>query len=226
MNTLLRTLFLFVRKLLIKTLNCLCHLLTFSHYLLIFNQMKQLTFVLIWLTINVKKVKVCSSVISNNFYRRFVDDVFLIFERKDQVKKFLRYMNSRHPNIQFTCKEESSNKVSFLDVSITRMNNKLVRLLYRKKIFSGVYVNYNSFLPLKYKKGLVYTLILRAFNICANYNTLHNEVQYLKSIWQKKLFPIFFNDSCIRRFLDKLFITRRTSDSVSGEKEIFIGLEF
>ena len=188
--------------------------------------MKQLTFVLIWLTINVKKVKVCSSVISNNFYRRFVDDVFLIFERKDQVKKFLRYMNSRHPNIQFTCKEESSNKVSFLDVSITRMNNKLVRLLYRKKIFSGVYVNYNSFLPLNYKKGLVYTLILRAFNICANYNTLHNEVQYLKSIWQKKLFPIFFNDSCIRRFLDKLFITRRTSDSVSDEKEIFICLEF
>ena len=183
-------------------------------------------FCVVWLTINVKKVKVCSSVISNNFYRRFVDDVFLIFERKDQVKKFLRYMNSRHPNIQFTCKEESSNKVSFLDVPITRMNNKLVRLLYRKKIFSGVYVNYNSLLPLKYKKGLVYTLILRAFNICANYNTLHNEVQYLKSIWQKKLFPIFFNDSCIRRFLDKLFITRRTSDSVSDEKEIFICLEF
>ena len=32
-------------------------------------------------------------------YSRYVDDVFLMFECKDQVKKFLRYMNSYHPNI-------------------------------------------------------------------------------------------------------------------------------
>ena len=119
------------------------------------------------------------------YYRRYVDDVFLMFERKDQVKKFLKYMNTRHPNIQFTCEEESNNKISFLDVSITRMNNKLVTSLYRKKTFSGVYMNYNSFLPLKYKKGLIHTLLFRAFKICADYNTFHNEVQLLKLIWQK-----------------------------------------
>ena len=114
-----------------------------------------------------------------------------MFEHKDQVKKFLKYMNTRHPNIQFTCEEESNNKISFLDVSITRMNNKLVTSLYRKKTFSGVYTNYNSFLPLKYKKGLIHTLLFRAFNICADYNTFHNEVQYLKLIWQKNYFPLF-----------------------------------
>ena len=37
---------------------------------------------------------------------------------------------------------------------------------------------------------------------------------------------LFFIDSCIKRFLDKLFITCKTSDSVSDEKEIFICLEF
>ena len=62
-----------------------------------------------------------------------------MFELKDLVKKFLKYMNSRHRNIQFTCEEESNNKVSFLDISITRSNNKLVTSLYRKKTFSGVY---------------------------------------------------------------------------------------
>ena len=51
--------------------------------------------------------------------------------------------------------------------------------LYRKKTFSGVYMNYNSFLPLKYKKSLIDTLLFRAFNICADYNTFHDEVQYL-----------------------------------------------
>ena len=53
-----------------------------------------------------------------------------------------------------------------------------------------------------------------------------NEVQYLKLIWQKNSFSSFFIDSCIKRFLDKLFIIRKTSDSVCDKKEIFICLEF
>ena len=65
-----------------------------------------------------------------------------MFERKGQIKKFIRKMNSRHPNIQLTCEEEANNKISFLNVSITRMNNKLVTSLYRKKTYSdhSVYV--------------------------------------------------------------------------------------
>ena len=35
------------------------------------------------------------------YYRRYVDDVILMFEHKDHIKRFLRYMNSRHRNIQF-----------------------------------------------------------------------------------------------------------------------------
>ena len=43
----------------------------------------------------------------------------------------------------------------------------------------------------------------------------------------KKFFStFFFIDSCIKRFLDKLLITRQTSDSVSDKKEIFICLKF
>ena len=63
-------------------------------------------------------------------------------------------MNSRHLNVQFTYEEESNNKISLLDVFITRMNNKLVPSLYQKKTFSGVYMNYNSFLPLQEKFNL------------------------------------------------------------------------
>ena len=116
------------------------------------------------------------------YYRRYVDDVFLMFKCKDQVKQYLRYMNFRHANIQFMCEEESNNKISFLDASITRMNSNLVTSLYRKKTFSNVYLNNNSFLSLKYKKGLIHTLLFRAFNICTDYNKFHNEVQYLKLI--------------------------------------------
>ena len=79
------------------------------------------------------------------YYRRYVDDIFLMFESKNHVKKFLHYMNSRHPNIKFTCEEEINNNISFLDISITRVNNKLITSLYRKKTFSGVLYELQQF---------------------------------------------------------------------------------
>ena len=93
------------------------------------------------------------------YYRRFVDDIFFMSEHKDRVKKFLRYINSLHRNSQFTCEEESNDQISFLDISITISKNKLVTSLYRKKRFSGVYLNYSSFLPTNSKKSLIDALL-------------------------------------------------------------------
>ena len=45
------------------------------------------------------------------FYRRYVDDIFLMYDKKDHVKKFLKYMNTRHRNIKFTFEEEQGNTV-------------------------------------------------------------------------------------------------------------------
>ena len=43
---------------------------------------------------------------------------YFLFEQKGHVKKFLKYMNSRHCNIQFTCEEDSNDKFSFLDITL------------------------------------------------------------------------------------------------------------
>ena len=95
------------------------------------------------------------------FFRRYVDDVFLLFDNRDQVKKFLRYMNSRHRNIRFTYEEEQNDTLAFLDIKITRSPEGFTTSVYRKKTFSGVYLNFGSFLPVEYKKGLIATLLHR-----------------------------------------------------------------
>ena len=53
------------------------------------------------------------------FYRRYVDDCFLIFECKEQVTPFLDYLNSKHPNIRFTHELENDGSLPFLDINIT-----------------------------------------------------------------------------------------------------------
>ena len=134
-------------------------------------------------------------------------------------------MNSRHPNIQFNCEEKSNNKISFLDISVTRINNKLTLSLYCKKIFSCVCLNFNSFLPMDCKKGLIHNLLFSAYNITllyvhyTDYITLQNETEFLKSIWQRNSFPLLFIDNWIKKFLNKLFIKRNIPSAVSKIKK-------
>ena len=160
------------------------------------------------------------------YYKRYVDDVFLMFESSSQVKKFLQYMNSRHANIRFTVEEEDNDTLSFLDIAITRTEGKLSTSIHRKKTFSGVYVNYNSFLPRDYKRGLISTLLHRAYTICSDYNRLHQEIEKLKTIWQKNSFPLSFIDRCVKKFLDKLFVKNNSSKPASSKKEVLICTEF
>ena len=51
---------------------------------------------------------------------------------------------------------EKENKLSFLDVDITRKQGKFTTTIYQKPTFSGVYSNFESFLTSVYKFGMVY----------------------------------------------------------------------
>ena len=168
----------------------------------------------------------CPVQFAPKYYRRYVDDIFLLFKAKDHVKKFLRYWNSRHPNVKFTCEEENDDKISFLDISITRTENKFTMSIFRKKTYSRVYLNFHSHLPTDYKKGLISTLWHCSYNVCSDYPSFHQEVLFLKSVWQKNSFPLFFIDKCVKKFLDKLLIKRKKEKDSSTKKEVTVSLEF
>ena len=153
-----------------------------------------------------------------------MDDTFLLFTSEDHVKKFHKYINSRHKNMTFTYEIEANNSLAFLDVLITREEG-FCTSLYRKPTFSGLYSNYNSFMPDSYKKGLIYTLLHRAFVLCCDWNKFHTEVCFLKKTFRKNSFPEFFIDRCVKAFLDKIFIVKKVVTTVP-KKELRICLPF
>ena len=59
-------------------------------------------------------------------YYRYVDDTFMLFKTQAQVNSFLNYLNSKHPNIKFTCKLEQQGHLSFSDVNISRENGSFI----------------------------------------------------------------------------------------------------
>ena len=94
-------------------------------------------------------------------YRGFVDDTFLLFRSKEHIEK-LR-LNWQHPNIKFATEIEENNSISFPDIKINRKSNRFLTSVYHKPTFTGAFTNFNSYIPLSYKSGLISSLLYRAF---------------------------------------------------------------
>ena len=92
------------------------------------------------------------------FYKRYVDDIFVLFKKFEHARLFVNYMKSKHKSISFSYKTEKDGVMPFLDVNIFREKGKLVTNVYRKETFTGVCTNVSNFIPLEYKFGLAYTL--------------------------------------------------------------------
>ena len=96
----------------------------------------------------------CHHTFKPMFYRRYVDDCFLIFQSKEQIIPFLDYLNSKHSNVQFTHELENNGSLSLLDINVTRTNGRFSTSVFHKPTSTGLFTNFNSFIPMTYRKGL------------------------------------------------------------------------
>ena len=87
-------------------------------------------------------------------------------------------------------------------------NNKFVTLVYCKPTLSGVFTNFESFIPDIHKRGLIESLLNRSFRLCSSYENFHQEVETLKSTFKHNNYPQNFENQCIKKFLNKLFIKK------------------
>ena len=58
------------------------------------------------------------------FYKRYVDDIFAVFESELDAETFHKYLNTKHKNIKFIYEKQIENKLPFLDILIS--NNELI----------------------------------------------------------------------------------------------------
>ena len=148
------------------------------------------------------------------FYRRYIDDIFVLFSSPDHADKFREYLSSKHPNIKFSIEKEEDGCLPFLDVNIFRENDKFATNVYRKKTFSGVYTNFKSFIPETYKIGLIKSLLFRCFSFCSDFIKFHHEIDKLKSMLYKNSYPRGLVEKCIKELLDKILAPKPVVSAV------------
>ena len=94
---------------------------------------------------------------------RYVDDTFVLWPQLEDDQELLDHVNSIRPSIQFTMEKEQRDKLSFLDLLVTRTEQ-----------------NFNSLYPYNVKKRLVCCLQHRAKAISTDMDVYQEKMIILR----------------------------------------------
>lgn len=136
-------------------------------------------------------------------YFRYVDDIFATVGNRKDAESILDLLNKQHPNIKFTIEHEKDNQLPFLDTVVKRRIGQYITTVYRKKTFTGVYLNWTSLTARKYKIGLIKGLLNRICRICTTDQDRSLEIDKLKHILILNEYPKVVVDKVIEEELKK-----------------------
>ena len=128
----------------------------------------------------------CEALLFKRVYKplmnyRYVGDTFAVFNDEDECNEFFHHLNSLHPSLRFAFEKECNRTLPFLDVLVEKNYHEFVTSIYREPTFTGQYIRWNSFCPMKRKTNLISTLVHRALVICSK-SSLQNELSNIRSI--------------------------------------------
>ena len=91
-------------------------------------------------------------------------------------------LNSFHDNIRFTYEQENNNRLPFLDILFIGDDEKINTTVFRKDTHNDLYLHWDTFSPINWKREILKLLISRAYMICSDQSLLEKELGHLKKI--------------------------------------------
>ena len=160
-------------------------------------------------------------------WKRYVDDTHA-YINPSKIEFLFEKLNSYQPNIQFTHEIEENQKITFLDVLITpTRDKKLETTVFRKKTNTDLYINWNSHVPIHWKRGSLKNLIQRSILICSNEKLREDKLDYLRNVFIKENdYPPKLVNSMIKTELEKNSSDQQEVTTNSTSKQIRLVLPY
>ena len=96
--------------------------------------------------------------------------------------------------------EMEKEKLSSLSIKDIGEQSEFTATIYGGPTVSGIFSNFENFLPSVYKFGMVYTLVYRCYCICSDWTQFHTEFTFLKGIFRKNVYLENFIYECRKNF--------------------------
>ncbi len=135
----------------------------------------------------------------------------------------INWFNSWHSNIKFDVSNVSLDELNFLDVKVIFSSGTFRTTIYRKPQNPLKVLNYNSFVPFKYKKNMVSSILYRIKRICSDLELYEQEKKVFKDILFSSGYKKFLADRLIKIAEDNM---NRLKVFGPLKKPIYFGLEY
>ena len=139
-------------------------------------------------------------------YCRFVDDIFVLV-RDHRHLEILKQKFIDNSKLNFTEELSVNNKIPFLDVQLEVKNAQFARSVFTKPTKAEECLNFESEAPLKYKTGVLHTLLSRARKICNSEEAKYAEYTRIKTLLVNNNYPNYLCDKIIKKYKEKDNIT-------------------
>ncbi|CAF3586434.1 unnamed protein product, partial [Adineta steineri] len=137
--------------------------------------------------------------ITCEFYGRYIDDIFMTWNRSEkELRKLLDQANTWHPNIRLDYKIGQS--LPFLDVLLTNNNGILSTSVYHKPAAEPYVTPFISDHPRHVFKNIVQNALTKAVRYSSTYQAFQNEQLYIKLMLLYNGYPFTFIDQQFRKF--------------------------
>ncbi|XP_077974125.1 uncharacterized protein LOC144429790 [Styela clava] len=137
------------------------------------------------------------------YYCRFIDDCFMIWTHgKEKLLEFVNLANSLHPTIKFTF-ECSPNNITFLDVKVHIIKDKLETEIFSKETDSHQYLSPSSCHPKHITKNIPKSLFIRIRRACSTNEYFDKHAELMKRYLMKRNYKENLIDNAVQ-FVKKL----------------------
>ena len=118
-------------------------------------------------------------------YARYIDDIIIgPFDKDNELlRRMLEVFNAINDNIKFTIEIPAgeTNKLNYLDMTITIKDTKIEYEWYQKSCHSGILLREDSHLPQHVKKNFVNNTIKRIESRCSNAEIKEEKISHFKN---------------------------------------------
>ncbi|CAF1369265.1 unnamed protein product [Adineta steineri] len=159
--------------------------------------------------------------ITNEFYERYIDDIFMTWNRsEDELKILLIEANQWHPNIKLDYKISQS--LPFLDVLLTNNNGILSTSVYHKPNAEPYVIPFCSDHPRHVFVNIIQTLLTRAVRYSSAFEILNYERRSIKLMLLYNGYPSSFIDQQFHKFFNEFIYATSILSFIENEQQYIL----
>ena len=124
-------------------------------------------------------------------YTRYVDDILIIYDNRHITEDaIMKQINTIHPNITFDLTSEENNQISFLDLKLIRLTDRIEVDIYRKPTTTDTTIHNTSNHPHEHKMAAYRYMITRMTTLPLTKARKEAEWKTIITIAQNNNYPI------------------------------------